>query len=56
MKSKALTKLDYLKELVEDVVSAASDYGADPTERNEAELAILTDMLYNALQRLKLRL
>lgn len=49
-KRKALTKLEYLEELIEDTVSAATDYGAEPTEAKEKELAFLSEMLYNAVR------
>jgi hypothetical protein len=44
-----MTKSEYINELVEEVISLATDYGENPSNRNEEALAAATEMLYSAL-------
>ncbi len=44
------TSAEYVQELVEDLISAAVDYGHDPNERTEAELADASESLYKTLE------
>lgn len=45
-----MTQSEYLNELVEEVISAATDYGKDSSEKNEKALGAASDMLYDALK------
>lgn len=47
------TSAEYLHELLEDAISAAVDYGAEPSDENEKALSWSTDLLYNALDILR---
>lgn len=40
---------EYFNNLIEDVISAAADYGENPSQRNENNLALTSETLYNAV-------
>ena len=45
-----MTTTEYLKELVDELIDVAVDYGSNPTEENELRLAEVSGMVYNAVE------
>lgn len=45
-----MTSAEYIQELVEDVISAAVDFGRDPSTESEEALMATSDSLYKALE------
>jgi len=45
-----LNAKDYLKELVDELIDVATDYGRNPRPSTELALAESSEMLYNAIQ------
>jgi hypothetical protein len=45
-----MTPEEYLRELVDELIDVAVDYGRNPTDANELALAEASELLYNAIQ------
>jgi hypothetical protein len=45
-----MTTTEYLKELVDELIDVAVDFGSNPTEENELRLAEVSGMVYNAVE------
>lgn len=44
-----LNKQEYINELIDELVDVSVDFGENPSEENGLALALVTDMVYNAI-------
>lgn len=45
-----MTSKEYLKELVDELIDVAVDYGSNPSEENELRLAEVSQLVYSAVE------